>query len=271
MVQVDVFWSYAIGAGFAAAASRQLTAAKGEGSGASPSRSLLENGHFTAAVIYLAVFFAPSGIGLLWAFPSWETMHVGDRCLSSWLVLLFAVTNITQGILGFWVTKKLYEAGRDFLASLQMPLGYFAMFFILVHGWDGTGYRRFFSPNKEAFLDWKLSNVAHWLVSDVALTLYAMGLVLLPVMFALMSRWIVQGRQTVAAGEDHGQWRVTTMIARVILGGSLGLAILASLCLRWLGGLFGALVFAGLAYVLALRQGAPLRRWLAQMLLRETL
>jgi hypothetical protein len=270
MVQVDIFWSYAFGAGFAAAASRQLAAKAKEAAEQGRVESLLENRYFAITVIYLAALFAPSGIGLLWAFPSWETMHAGDRDLPTWLVLLFAITNITQGMLGFWVTRRLLLAGKTFLAALQMPIGYFGMFFILVHGWDGTGYRRFLSANKEALANWKLSSIPHFLISDVALTLYGMGIVLLPVMFALMSRWILQGQGEGTCAQEHCPWRVSRKIARVILGGSLGLAIIASILVHLLGWLGGALVFAAVAYFLVWREKAILRSWLAEMLLQET-
>ena len=34
--------------------------------------------------------------------------------------------------------KKVYEANLLWIA------GYFGLFFVLIHGWDGTGYERFF-------------------------------------------------------------------------------------------------------------------------------
>ncbi len=268
MVQVDVFWSYAMGAGFAAAASRQLIdGAKLAAEQGRPDR-LYENRYFTTALVYLAALFVPSGIGLLWAFPSWETMHAGDRDLSTWIVMLFAVTNVTQGMLGFWVTRKLLLAGKDFLAALQMVIGYFGMFFILVHGWDGTGYRRFFSATKGDFVNWHFTDVFRFLVSDVALTLYGMGLVLLPVMLGLMGRWLVNAGGC-QAGATSCPWKAAGRIIKVILGGSLGLAILASILMHLLGGLLGVLAFTVCAYFLALRKNAIVRGWLAEMMLRE--
>lgn len=265
MVQVDVFWSYAIGAGLAYAAARQLTAepAPAPGAPVTTPPSLLENRFFTVTVIYLAVFFAPSGLGLLWAFPSWETMHAGDRNLPTWIAMLFAVTNITQGMLGFWVTRKLLRAGKAYLASLQMVSGYFCMFFVLVHGWDGKGYQRFFSATKESFLGWKVTHVASFLVSDVALTLYGMGLVLLPVLFWVMTGWIGQGR---AADPSVTRFELARRLVRLILGGSLGLAIVASLFVHVLGWFFGLVVFAILAQAFVLRRGRFLHTWSAAVL-----
>lgn len=258
MVQVDIFWSYALGAGFAVAASRQLV--KDQSARQGP---LLENRFFVSAVLYLALLFAPSGICLLWAFPSWETMHAGDRNLPAWLVTIFAVTNVTQGILGFMVVRALLNRGRRYFAFLQMVGGYFFMFFILVHGWDGFGYRRFFSVTRDDFLSWKATGVFTWLVSDVALTLYLMGLVLIPVLLLTMSGWLIDGYRL--AGPDEVTRsktikEVSLLILYTILGVALGLAIAASLLVHLLGWTAGWIVFAALAYSLVLRKNVVLGR-----------
>ena len=77
MVQVDVFWSYAIGSGLAVAASRQLRARRTIP--AAERAPLTETPWFNHTLLFLALLFAPSGLYLLWEFPSWETMHAGDR------------------------------------------------------------------------------------------------------------------------------------------------------------------------------------------------
>jgi len=115
MVQVDVFWSYALGAGYAVAASRQLknmpesrTLPQGERA----CRGAFINRYFAFSLFYAAVFFAPSGIYLLWRFTSWETMHVWDRGISPLLVVAFAITNVTQSILGFWLAWRCIRKGQ---------------------------------------------------------------------------------------------------------------------------------------------------------------
>ena len=133
--------------------------------------------------------FAPSGLYLVWEFTSWETMHAGTRAMPAWLVCLFAITNVTQGLLGYWVTQRLLRAGRPYLAYLQVVAAYFAMFFVLVHGWDGKGYQRFFSPTHEDFMAWD-GDWASWFTSDVALTLAAMGLVLVPLLVGMQVSWL---------------------------------------------------------------------------------
>src|SRR3990167_888158 len=100
MVQVDVFWSYGIGAGLGLASA--AAGVKKE-----KLRELLTSAPAFHTLLFLAIVFAPSGFVLLWSFPSWETMHVGTRELPPWLVAIFGVTNITQGLVGFVVARWL--------------------------------------------------------------------------------------------------------------------------------------------------------------------
>ena len=90
------------------------------------------------------------------------------------------MTNVTQGILGYWLAYRLIKAGNTLGAWLLCGLGYFCMFFILVHGWDGTGYQRFFytctnwgSLGQCVLWEPGQKHVLRWAVGPVALTLYA--------------------------------------------------------------------------------------------------
>jgi hypothetical protein len=218
MVQVDVFWSYAIGAGCgAAAAARQAR-------------------HLTGTAVFLACGFAPSGIWLLWSFPDWETMHVaaGHADLPGWLVAAFALTNVTQGLLGYAVAQTLWQRGHRYLAWLQMPLGYLAMFFVLAYGWDGTGYRRFFAPTAAAWDGGQL-DVSGFLGSDVALTLYAMAVVLVPALLWMQASWWGPGR-----------WRTVALILVAVFGLGLGMAVAAAVVLSVAGVPIGTVVVAAL-------------------------
>src|SRR5437868_2978946 len=135
MVQVDIFWSYGLSAGLALAAGPAL---KNES-------SFWDNKFFTLALLWTAIVFAPSGIYLLWEFPAWETMFVARNhpSIPAWLVCLFAVTNITQGILGFYMTWFFLRRNNVRMAALQPLWSHVAMLWVLVIGWDGNGYRRF--------------------------------------------------------------------------------------------------------------------------------
>lgn len=284
MVQVDVFWSYGIGSTFAVAASRQLltaharaprrAAASGVGAfnrvgggragGAPRDGGAFDSKFFLRTVLYLALLFAPSGIWLLWAFPSWETMHAGGRDLPAWLVAAFAITNVTQGILGFWVAHRLIVRGRTYAAYLNIVLAYFAMFFVLVHGWDGTGYQRFFSATREDFLGWGRTPIASWFTSDVALTLYGMGVFLVPVMLGWVSAWIRDGYAYADPVREAGlraprPAALSLAFLAVVFGAGLGSAILASVLIHQLGWLLGAGIFAAAAWWLTTGEHAPCR------------
>lgn len=230
MVQVDVFWSYAIGAGCGVAAVTPTAA---------PERRL------TATVLFLGCVFAPSGAWLLWRFPSWETMHAatGPADLPGWLVAGFALTNVSQGFFGYVVAQSLWRRGHRYLAWLQMPLGYLAMFFILAYGWDGTGYRRFFSAGS----DWRAGplDVRGFLTSDVALTLYAMAVVLVPLVLWMQASWW-----------GAGPGRMTALILVAIFGLGLGPAVAATVLLSTLGAAIGAAAVAVLL-VLVLHPRGP--------------
>src|SRR4051812_39232963 len=125
MVEVDVFWAYGWGASLAVAAGRQLR----------KEPKPLETKYFAATVLFLALVWAPTGMLLLLRHPSWETMQVAPSFggINEWLVLGFGITNITQGIVGFWVGTLLIRRGNWHLAQLNWIAGYFGMFFILLY------------------------------------------------------------------------------------------------------------------------------------------
>jgi hypothetical protein len=173
MVQVDVFWSYGLNAGLALAASRAL---KNE-------PTFWKNPAFTLSLLWTAIFFSPSGIYLLWNFPGWETMFVAENHLSipAWLVCLFSVTNITQGVLGFWVTYHFIRKGNQKAARLQTIWAHLAMLFVLVVGWDGTGYKRFFYAGTGA--EWHSGvtyPISDFFSAPIFFTLLGMGVFLIP-------------------------------------------------------------------------------------------
>jgi hypothetical protein len=235
VVQVDAFWSYAIGAGCGAAAAREQAGA------------LLADRRFAATVLYLSCLFAPSGVWLLWQFTSWETMHTAQTPddLPGWLVAGFALTNVTQGVLGYAAARALWRRGHRYLAWLQMPLGYLAMFFVLAYGWDGTGYRRFFAATpawRDAPLD-----VAGFLSSDVALTLYGMGGILVPLLVVMQASWWRGGHP--GDSRRPGLARMAALVLVAVFGLGLGLAAAAAALLTLLGPILGsaavALLLAG--------------------------
>ncbi|NLA12437.1 MAG: hypothetical protein GX883_10010 [Firmicutes bacterium] len=269
MVQVDVFWAYAFGAGFSLAAFRQLKKKEDEASsrkdGQEKRNHLFENMYFIKAILYIAVLFVPSGAYLLWGFPSWETMHVGSYAtIPAWVVALFVMTMPLMAVLGFWAVYRLVKAGKYYAAGLQPFLGYFFMFFILVNGWDKNGFKRFFSATKENFANWptgfgeQFAAIKTWLVSDVALTLYGMGVILIPVLLIMLTRWLYEGYETGYLLDTDRYRKVNPLLTCILLllavfGGSLGLAIIAALLITYAGWIWGTLLFLVVAYILGIR------------------
>lgn len=278
MVQVDVFWSFGLGAGFAVASARQLRlrqelraggaqegehsrelAIAGETGGRSDFSDLLQNRFMMQNILYAALLFAPSGIYLLWDFTNWETMQAGAKTMPAWLIVLFAITNVSQAILGFWVTERLIVRGRQYLGLLMAWVGYFGMFFLLVNGWDKTGWHRFFSEDRSDFQAWSsepaIDQVTSWLSSDVALTLYGMGLILIPVLAMIMVRSIDSGYRI--GGEYRpdrnpaGIFVKVAVTAVVPLSGVFA-AIAAHLLITEAGWLIGSAAAAALIFVVLL-------------------
>ncbi len=258
MVQVDVFWSYALGAGFAITHAWQLEAER------KAQRSPFDHRSFRDTILFLACVFVPSGAYLVWAFPSWETMHVGDRNMPAWLITLFSLTNVTQGLLGYAVVAWLLARGRRYLAYLQWVLGYFLMFFILVHGWDGTGYVRFFSETRAQIPGWTWSTAGAWLVCPVAISLYVMGIFLMPAMLRMMGGGVERGL-AMAGLEPKSRHLIAFSVVAMALTGVLGMAILASVSIRVLGPWLGVPAFAVIAWAIGLRTGGIFHRHFRQL------
>lgn len=182
MVQVDVFWSYGLASGLTLAAGDKLKAPA----------DIWGNRYLVAILIWIGALFAPSGMYLLWNFPSWETMFVaGSRDdIPAWLVAIFGITNVTQGLLGYWVTAKYIRAGKKRAARMQTIWSHAAMLFILAIGWDGTGWLRFTNTRTaEEFHAGLLNPWTQFFGSPVFWTLIGMGVILVPTYTYLCARW----------------------------------------------------------------------------------
>lgn len=179
MVQVDVFWSYGLSAGLALAGHKTIEKAQ----------TWWDNPAFLFNVLWTACIFAPSGVFLLWSFPGWETMFVATdhASIPAWLVTLFALTNVTQGVLGFYVTSNFIRHGRWHAAVWQTVWAHLAMVAILIFGWDGTGYRRFLYAGTG--VEWKNGVAYEWtqfFSGAVFYSLLALGAIFLPTYIALV-------------------------------------------------------------------------------------
>ena len=183
MVQVDVFWSYGLASGLTLAASKHLKTVK----------SPWDNQYFVGILLWTAIFFAPSGMYLLWDFPGWETMFVASdhQSIPAWVVAAFGITNITQAIVGYYVTYRFIVTDRPGAAKAQAIWSHAAMFFILFVGWDGTGFSRFtHTGTSEEFHQGIHNPWYEWLLSPVAFTLIGMGVLLIPSYIYLCRKWM---------------------------------------------------------------------------------
>ena len=137
MIEVDVFWSFAIGASCACAASKQLSSLD----------NAFGNKYFAYTLFVLSCIFSPSGSYLLIAYPGWETMFILNRDIINnypLLITIFNSTNSLLGIIGFYcVYSTLHNNKKDgyIYANLYWIFPYLAMFTIL-----GFGYDRFLFP-----------------------------------------------------------------------------------------------------------------------------
>ena len=267
MVQVDVIWSYAFGASFAAASARQL---------ANEPR-VFHNKPYNTLVHFLAILFAPSGLYLLWQFPQWETMQVATTHsdLSSLLVTLFAVTNITQGMVGFYVGYRLIRRGNFYGAHVNWMISWILFWFVLVCGWDTLGWQRFLYD--ASMVGGKLWTPGEYMgvgffKSNVFLSLITMGFIFYPwLWFGIVRANYVGLRQDRTLSREQ-KASIHTIFA-LALGTPfvtlLALAIIASLIVMgfvhltsvlWLGYVLGLAVAILLGYLLLFRRGMPLHR-----------
>lgn len=211
------------------------------------------NPYFLKNLLFLSLLFVPSGAVLLWSNPSWETMQVGRyETIPQWLVGIFSTTNVTQGLLGFYLTWKALMKGRYYQASMHTLLSYLGFFFILVNGWDNKGYQRFFSKNRESFESWSWKNIAPWAFSDVAMILLAYGAAFLPLMYYWIIDWLLAGKDAEDGVEVPREIpdRVPEAMKKLgevntaIFGGALGGAVLSTVLVRRLGWVKGMAAWA---------------------------
>ncbi|HMV44170.1 MAG TPA: hypothetical protein PK079_15070 [Leptospiraceae bacterium] len=239
MVQVDVFWAYGIGSTMAAAASKKLEEEK----------EPLSTSFYAKALVVLSCIWAPTGMLLLLKHPSWETMQVAETLYSIpvWLIIGFGITNVTQGILGFWVTSELIKRKKYYLSHLNWIFGYFGMFFILLYGWDGLGYDRFLY-DRDLFGGeaWKpgagykgIGSVAAMFTSTVAMTLYIDGVFLVPAILYYFSKWTKESVSTFSKKIVSSGALAANYLVGVFLVG-FGSAAISAITVYYTGLLIGA-------------------------------
>ena len=272
MVQVDVIWSYAFGASFAAASARSLE----------KTEAPFQNQVYTRVLLFLSILFAPSGIWLLSAFPSWETMQVASQIadLPPWLITLFAVTNVTQGILGYYVGYRFSRRGKFYEAHVNVASAWIAFWFILVCGWDTTGWQRFlYDPTMNSNIPWApgMHQGINFFTGPVFRTLLGMGVFFIPFLFRGLVRANYQ--DLISLSESTGTKRpdIRQIIRRSLLtmfSIYLLIAIAASTIVRvvvvltdslMVGYMLGLPLSVLAGWQLLFKRGRPMYRWLSRL------
>ncbi|TPX61570.1 hypothetical protein SpCBS45565_g07226 [Spizellomyces sp. 'palustris'] len=180
MIEVDVFWSFAFGASFAACAASTLSVAP----------SPFVNRPFVLTLLFLSLLFVPSGTYLLDRFPGWESMFLftsGRDAIPPLLTTAFTLTNSALGILGFYLTYNYIRAHRDNLAHDPSYHKYWIHAYSCFTAILGMGYYRFTYPGTHR--DWNAGitfPMTQFVFSPVFNTLLAMGIIFVPVIYYLM-------------------------------------------------------------------------------------
>eukprot|EP01084_Bolivina_argentea_P029131 54071_1 len=110
MIEVDIFWSFAIGSSLACVACKQLKKTK----------TAFSNVYFAYIVMLLSCLFAPSGVYLLTAYPAWESMFVLNREIINKypiLITIFSSSNTFLGVFGYYLSWVQIQKGNILQAN----------------------------------------------------------------------------------------------------------------------------------------------------------
>jgi len=234
------------------------------------------------------MFFAPSGLYLLWQFPHWETMQVAwsHSDIPAWLVVLFGITNVTQGILGWYVGYRLIRKKALYGAHLNWIIAWVLFWSLLVMGWDTTGWQRFlYDPTENNMVPWTPGTHMgfRFFLSNVWITLLVMGALFFPMIYPPIARWIRNGaKQDPSLIADRVRIPSAVYLMTLLLVGTFGLTLaLAIVCglivflfrdltgSVLLGYLIGLPLFWAAAYFLLLKRGRPIHWYARQLFIRE--
>ncbi len=192
MVEVDVFWTFGIGALFATAAYKEIRKEREEGKKWYETKSFLYN------LLFHSVLFVPSGVYLLWANTGWETMYMLNKNMPAIIPCLFAMTNILFAILGYRVAYGFVVSGKMKLANLTWMFGWGMMLFILLVGWKRFLYAGTFTDWNGEVINWfsyVAEPVKHYRLIDffsfhIFYALIGMGIFFVPAIAIPLIIWL---------------------------------------------------------------------------------
>ncbi|MGC0416295.1 hypothetical protein [Embleya sp. AB8] len=273
-IQAVLFLSYAVGATFALASARQLQAWERRAAGrrapaelAVRIRARTANPYLCLTVLFAAVLLVPTGVFMLWQNPSWQTMHSAHRHTDVWagFVLVYAGGCVLAVLAGFLAGQALVLVGAAYWVFVQAVAAWFVMFLILVHGADGSGYRRVLTTNSHDFATWSRRgvgrNVLDFANSGTMFALVFLGGPVLLLLFLTEISWLAEGWRLPGADAER---KVPKPVAVAIAAAGVhGLpfvgALLASGLIRMCGWPLGLLLFAPIAATTLLWRRSPVR------------
>ena len=200
MIQVDFFWSFAIGSSFAAAASRQLK----------KEDKPFENKYFVKTLLFLSLIFTPTFAYLGTQYPGWESMfalhpylvNMGQLPLgvkppaAGIISALCTIIYIGLGILGYYLAYRFIRKDNMKATHALWIFGYLGLGFMALIGWDGTGFERLtFAGTWQEWHQWKVlggANTYVWtdfFASPVMKSIVVIGVFVLPPLGWVYFKW----------------------------------------------------------------------------------
>ncbi|MEU5876350.1 hypothetical protein [Spirillospora sp. NPDC047279] len=257
-VHVDLPWAYAVGAGIALAAAHQLRgevvgdavvgrAARGVGAKAGR--------HFVLAMAFGVFVFVPMSLWVAYRFPEWATMQRADE------VDLVRVGAAELGLIaaGFVVTRWLVVGGRMRWAAVQPITASLAMAVLMIHGWDGDGWRRMLSTGRtdyETFpqgVEAVAAQVVGFVGSELGVTLMVSGAVTVGALGVVMG--VLHQFGLTDAGADGPGLIRAGIIGGITVGGVMAVGGVISL-LTWGVGWVGAIGMVPLLWLAVAAKGS---------------
>lgn len=236
MIQADVVICYGLGSVFALSHARHV-----------PRLSVGARHDPRVAGVVLCTSFVVTPVVLLmmWLHLGWETMWVVSTP-PVWLFVAVVLGLNLFATAGYLTTRALLRQGRYGAACAQWHASVFGTVFVLVHGWDGTGYQRFLSPTSQDFARWGEGPVPErvlvWLLSPIPWLMAALTALTVAGCFLIVCRCTESGMR--CAAREHG-WLAVRPVVSVAFAGCVLAAVGFSGMVRWIGWPGALLVLVG--------------------------
>jgi len=208
-------------------------------------------------VAYTGLGVTPILATMVWLHPAWESMYVESR--PSWQLVMLACAAVNvAAVSGFVITRALLAWARVGAACAQWHAAVFATAFVAVFGWDGSGFRRFFSADSAALANWGREPLTAHAIALAQTPLAWQEAVLTPLtaaIFVVIAGRCGSGAQTSCPTWEHAR-RITRPLANVAFAGCVAAAVTASV-LGWLLDWWGLALWLGTVIGVMRWRGLP--------------